>query len=445
MELKDKYILENLDAFTSDSSSPSVAEMLRTVSITVAGGRIAGIMPADIGAVKCRAGGEYSDFQRIDCTGLYAYPGLIDAHVHLPGAVGDEFDTFHINDKIRTIHSVAHSQQLLKYGFTSVRDISWNGLYLKRVFNRGILPGPRIVSCGPGLSRSGGHSDLPELPFDFVKDNHFWGVFADGREEIRKTVRLLIREGADQIKIWASGGGNNDVDKIAEQHYSFEEISMAVEEASFIRGTTVCAHAEENGSIRDCIKAGVRSIEHGEDLDEETADLMIEKGVILVPTINLIANWYRDFMNPDIITPPAVDYGPFFQRDIWDDSDPEKERERSLASYRLAVEKGVKIAMGSDSVDELVTPYGRYSSSEIISMAEFGMSPAEALLSATSTAAEVIGLGEHTGVLKEGFAADIVLFEKNPLEGLSVLEDSSNIKMVIKDGRLTVEDGRLAY
>ena len=437
MNLSSRYILGNLSIFDSSGRTKKNGGIVPLQSIIVNGDRIEAISEAgenDSG---------YREYQRVDCTGLTAFPGLIDAHVHLPGAIGDEFDTFHINDKIRTIHSVAHSQQLLKHGFTSVRDISWNGLYLKRVFNRGVLAGPRIVACGPGLCRSGGHSDIPELPFQFTEKNHFWGVFADGREEIRKAVRLLFREGADQIKIWATGGGNNAVDKMTDRHYSPEEISIAVEEASMI-GTSVCAHAEVNGSIRDCLDAGVRSIEHGEDLNEETAELMAAKGTFLVPTINLCANWYRDFMDPDIKMPPAFEYGPFFQRDQWDEPDTAAEREAVIASFKLAREKGVKIAMGSDSVDELVTPYGKYSCDEIRAMNEFGLNASEAMIAATSSAAEVIGLGSRIGRLEEGMIADIVIFRKNPLEDLSLLNDE-NILFVIKDGRLSVEEGRLAY
>lgn len=322
------YALENVTVIDGTGREPR-----RGMVIQVEGERILGIMRKE----------EFdppSGIQRMDLSGTVIHPGLIDAHVHLAGARGDEFDTFLLPEPVRAMQAVTHCQELLRYGFTSVRDISWNGLFLKRLIRRGLMRGPRIVACGPGLTRRGGHSDLPELPFRWVEKGHFWGIFADGEEEIRMAVRRLVREGADQVKFWATGGGNNEVDAMTERHYSDEEIRFIVREAKMIRGSRTLAHAEECSVIRACVEAGVDSIEHGEDLDEETADLMVSRGTFLVPTINLIANWYRDFMNPDFPVPPAVELGPFFQRDAWNEEDPAAERSRSLASFTMAREKG---------------------------------------------------------------------------------------------------------
>ena len=123
------------------------------------------------------------DLKIFDADGMFLLPGLIDTHIHLSGSTGDELEAILINNRVRTMQSVAHAQQILKAGFTSVRDISWNGLYLKRIFRKRILAGPRIVACGPGLSRRGGHSDIVELPIDFVEANHFWGILCDGEEK----------------------------------------------------------------------------------------------------------------------------------------------------------------------------------------------------------------------------------------------------------------------
>lgn len=219
-----------------------------------------------------------------------------------------EMEVIAENKLVRAMRSVYEAQAVLKRGFTSVRDISWNGLYLKRIFGDNTLPGPRVIACGPGLSRTGGHADLYQYTEDYVRENGFWSIIADGPEEIRKAVRRVLREGADQVKIWASGGDNWPNDRSCDVHYSMEEIVMCVEEAHRQEGTFVCAHAENRESISMCVDAGVDTIEHGEDLDEELAVRMAKKGVILVPTLALVVNWHKDFVPTGDAAPKR--YGP---------------------------------------------------------------------------------------------------------------------------------------
>ena len=392
------------------------------------------------------------EVQEIDAGGLYVLPGLIDAHVHLAGCRAgkedQELGALMEPPLARAVRSVGEAQALLKRGFTSARDISWNGLYLKRIFREGSLPGPRVIACGPGLCRTGGHGDAYQFDEEFVRRNHFWAVLADGPDEIRKAVRRLLREGADQIKIWASGGDNWANDRNEDQHYSFEEIKMAADEAHMQRGTLCLAHAENRDSIRDCVRAGVDTIEHGEELDEELCEAMADRGVVLVPTLVLLARWFLDFM-PTTETPvehirPEV----FLHRDV--DAMPDAEAGRRHAehireNFAMARAKGVKIALGSDTVYAPLTPHGEYSARELLIMGEFGMTPLEAIHAATATAAEALGMAHRIGRVEPGKAADLLAVEQDPSVSLDVLYDAANIRWVFSGGRLAVEGGRLAY
>ncbi|MGD0999031.1 MAG: amidohydrolase family protein, partial [Thermoleophilia bacterium] len=229
MDLEHRYALLHASVIDGLGGPPS-----HNMAILVDGGNVRQV-------VAMQRFRRERDLQEVDCEGHFVLPGLIDAHVHLPGGRGDieeqELGVLMEPKLVRAIRSVAEAQAVLKRGFTSVRDISWNGLYLKRVFREGSLPGPRVIACGPGLCRTGGHGDAYQYDEDYVVRNHFWAVLADGPEEIRKWVRRLLREGADEIKIWASGGGNWANDRNCDQHYNYDEIATAVNEAHMQRGT----------------------------------------------------------------------------------------------------------------------------------------------------------------------------------------------------------------
>lgn len=390
---------------------------------------------------------------KYDMEGMCLLPGLIDAHVHLSGVIGNRVDAFNIHPLVRAYKSLIQAQALMSYGITSVRDISPLGLYLKRLIARGEVTGPRIVACGPGLTRCGGHADIPELPFSIVDDpndwtsNHYWGVFANNEAEIRKMVRLQLREGADQIKFWASGGGYSSVDREEDLHYTLAECKVIVEEAKMIGKMRVLSHAEGLESIRYSIEAGVDSIEHGEGLNEELAEEMVEKGIYLVPTVNLVGNWYLDrFGDKKVETVPvSIEYGPFRYIDALDETqiDPYADRDAVYRTFGMAKEKGVKIAMGSDTVRDRTTRYGEYSIREMLAMEEAGMTPLEVITAATKTAAEVLGLEKYIGTIEEGKLGDFILVKGNPAEKLDILMDKNNIEYIFQNGQLKIEHGKM--
>lgn len=388
--------------------------------------------------------------QEVSLDGFYVMPGMIDAHVHLAGGRGDmeyqEMEVIAENKLVRAMRSVYEAQAVLKRGFTSVRDVSWNGLYLKRIFGDNTLPGPRVIACGPGLSRTGGHADLYQYTEDYVRENGFWSIIADGPEEIRKAVRRVLREGADQVKIWASGGDNWPNDRSCDVHYSMEEIVMCVEEAHRQEGTFVCAHAENRESISMCVDAGVDTIEHGEDLDEELAVRMAKKGVILVPTLALVVNWHKDFVPTGDAAPKKIRPDVFLHRDVPpSDEDGEFESQRAKESFQLAVEKGVKIALGSDTVYEPLTKCGEYSAREFKALVECGLTVPQAIRAATMGSAEALNMSHKIGTVEVGKEADLLVVRKDPTKSTDVLYNAENIYLTFIKGRLTVEDGRFVW
>lgn len=391
----------------------------------------------------------------LDFTDHYVMPGLIDAHLHLSGGIGEgtylDGDMISEPNVMRAMRSVGDARQLLKRGITSCRDISWNGLYLKRLFREERIAGPRIIACGPGLARTGGHCDTFQFPEEFVQSRHQWAVLADGPEECRKWVRRILRQGADQIKFWASGGGNWATDSPFDTHYSFEEMKMICDEAHRIDGTMVCAHAESLESIQQCIEAGVDTIEHGEMLDEECMDKMIEKGIILVPTVNLLTNASGNFELGSEEQIPVRTFA-FRQRDddglgssTYTDEELEMYGNAIFANFALAREKGVKMAMGSDTVYEPMTPYGEYTMQEFKVLELIGMNTSEIIKAATLTAAEALGMEHRIGTIEEEKLADMLILTADPTESTDVLYDASNIKYVIQGGRVVVEDGSIKY
>lgn len=430
---KSKYVFTNITVIDG-SGAPKMENM----AVAISEGKIASVTNMDKYVRR-------NEMREVDCTHKYIMPGLIDAHMHFWGGRTDNI----INEmgymlepmQVKTLRSVADAQSVLKSGFTSVRDISRNGLFLKRVFAEGSLLGPRIVACGPGLCKTGGHVDLHQLPIEFLKDQ--WVILADGPEEIRKQVRLLLRDGADQIKLWISGGDCWPADRLIDTHYSYEEIEMAVKEAGRSTGTMVCAHCENYESMKIALMAGVNTIEHGEALNEELADLMVEKNAILVPTLAIQTYWFKEFVNAELekmkVRPEA-----FLQRTVDDPpADDEEFVETVKEAFLLAKRKGVKIALGSDTVRAPAQKYGKWGLRELKALYENGMTVLEAIKAATKTAAEALGLEQRIGTIEAGKNADLLILKKDPSSDINVLTNPENIEKIIVNGNLVVENGKL--
>lgn len=414
-------------------------------AVIVRGGRISAVLP--MAEYRSQDG-----VQEVALDGHYVMPGLIDAHVHLAGgraSVEDqELGVVAEPKLLRAMRSVYEAQELLKRGFTTVRDISWNGLYLKRLFFEQKIPGPKVVACGPGLSRTGGHADLFQFTPEYVRENGVWGIIADGRDEVQKAVRYVLREGADAVKIWVSGGDNWPHDRNSDVHYSADEVRACVEEAHRQQGTIVAAHAENREAINLAVDAGCDTIEHGEDIDEELAAKMARKGVILVPTLQLIVNWYEDFVPVGDAAQPKVRPDAFLYRDLYnshDESFGQAYSNQATESFAIAKAAGVKIALGSDTVYEPLTKFGEYSALEFRSLVQCGMTTMEAITAATVTSSEAAGMSHLIGTVEPGKLADLLVVRQDPTQDPGVIYDVSNIYLTFCDGKLTVQDGAFVW
>ncbi len=391
---------------------PETESVSEPVSVRISGDRI-----VEIGV--CLADGHS---ERIDCGGRYLLPGLIDCHVHPFLA---DANLARLSDVPPTLMSARASRILegmLMRGFTTVRDAAGADWGIKQAVEDGLIAGPRLFIAGRALSQTGGHGDFRARTDDreVCHCQHalaFTSRIADGIDDVRKAVREELRKGADQIKIMVSGGVSSPSDPLEKNQYSPSEIAVIVEEAQR-RGTYVMAHAYTADAIRVAIECGVRTIEHGNMIDDVTARLAAEKGAFLVPTLTTY----------EVLADTAEDSG-------WSAEMLEKlarVREAGLDSIKICREAGVRIGFGTDLLGE---SFDHQSREFLIRSAV--ESPAQILTSATRVNAEILRRSEDLGVIATGAMADLILLESNPLEDLAVLQEQGrHIPLIIKGGAI---------
>jgi imidazolonepropionase-like amidohydrolase len=358
--------------------------------------------------------------EAVELSGRALLPGLFDCHTHLMVSHIDLWRYAQTPFSLRFHEAARNARDTLAIGITTARDAGGADLGLKQAIADGLISGPRLQISLSMISQTGGHGDewLPsgEVVKSFVPPHPgIPDTIVDGPDEMRRKVRELVRMGADVIKVATSGGVLSPRDDPRHAHFRPAELDVLVEEAT-AAGIWVMAHAQATEGIRNAVVAGIRSIEHGVYLDEETIGLMLERGTWLVPT--LIA--------PQGVI-DAADAGAQIPAESLRKAREVVEIHR--ASFRAAVEAGVRIAMGTDSG---VTPHGQ-NLRELELMAAGGMAPDAILRATTSSAAELMGLGDELGSLEPGKRADLVVVDGDPFDFTRLGE---RVSAVYRDGQL---------
>ena len=357
----------------------------------------------------------------IDLSGYTVLPGLMDMHVHL----SSEYSKNSYQEKISlnagdyAIRAVSNAEKTLMAGFTSVRNLGDSGgvsISLRNAIKKGIVIGPRIFSSGTTIASSGGHGDSTNsLNQSLTSDPGPAEGIVNSVNDASKAVRFRYKEGADLIKITATGGVLSNAKNSQNPQLTEKEIVQIVNMAKDY-GFKVAAHAHGSEGIKRAVRAGVHSIEHGTLMDDEGMRLMREKGTYYVPTI-IAGLWVAEKAKdphffPELVRPKAAEIGPQIK-----------------GTFGKAYQAGVKIAYGTDTG---VSAHGN-NATEFKHMVEAGMPPMKAIQSATVEAAKLLGEYEQLGSLAEGKVADIIAVNGNPVEDITILEE---VDFVMKSGRV---------
>ena len=383
------------------------AGMLWRADVLLEGRRIAAVGP----------GLAAGDARVVELGGRTVMPGLIDCHVHVCADGMVSYPT--LFPSLVTARAARLLNETLLRGFTTIRDMGGADAGLRRAVEDGLFAGPRMFVSGRPLSQTGGHGDMRNpadaCPACALRAEANMMVVADGVDGVRRAAREEIRRGVDQIKIMASGGVSSPADPVDYDQYALDEIAAVVDEATRA-GKYVAAHAYTPTAITRAVGSGVRTIEHGNFLDEAAAALMAARGAILVPTLVV----YRR------VVQHAAEVGiSAFHL--------EKAREvlaTGARSLEIAQRAGVRMALGTD----LFRAPKQYQAEELLIRAE-ALPAAEVLRQATIHGAEVVRMQGRLGRVAEGYLADLLVLDGDPLADLRVLQDQgAHIAMIIKDG-----------
>jgi imidazolonepropionase-like amidohydrolase len=351
-------------------------------------------------------------------------PGLWDAHSHFMG-----IDKTDIAELVKTPVSLAAARatadirRVLDAGFTSVREVGGLGVHLARAVDEGSIPGPRIYGAGEVLSTTGGHGDIHAFRLDWIHSLEGLARLCDGVPKCLQAVRRQLRVGAKLIKVCASGGVMSELDDPIHQQFSDEELTAIVEEAGRAE-RVVAAHCHGKPGIMAALRAGCATIEHGSFLDEEAADLMLERDATLVPTRFIVETLLTlEGQVPEYAWRKTTDFA-----------------DRHREAMCLAVAKGVRIAVGCD-IFTSGPLYGR-NGMELVHLVDAGMEPLAVIEAATANGPATLGpQAPRAGILAEGYDADVIAVAADPLDDMTVLAEPANVTHVWQRGALVKERG----
>lgn len=357
----------------------------------------------------------------IDLKDKFVLPGFIDMHTHITGerdpkANRHEWTTLY--DEDMAFRSIPYLKRTLDAGFTTVRNVGaayTNITAIQRAIQQNIISGPRIIAATGAVSASGGHGDFHGYRTEILNAVEKSVGICDGADDCRRAVRELVKQGADVIKITATGGVLSNTSAGVGQQLTDDEMKAIVETANSL-GRKVAAHAHAAGGINAALKAGVHSIEHGSYLDDESVKLFIEKDAYLVPTL-LAGVWLSEEIKVNKNIPPAIALKINQVVPVVEES------------FKRALKGKVKIAFGTDSG---VSKHGE-NAREFELMVKYGMNENQAIKTATLNAADLLGMQNELGSIEKGKFADIVAVSGDPLKNISLLK---TIDFVMKDGKV---------
>ena len=352
-------------------------------------------------------------YEVVDLEGMTLLPGFFDCHVHLrsDGLADPRAQVLSDTDALCALRSARNARRTIEAGVTTIRDCGSTNFVdfsVRKAVEQGLFPGPRMLLSGKAICMTGGHG---------------WNVGqqADGPENVRKAAREQLRAGADNVKLIATGGILTPGTEIGSAQLTLDELRAGVEEARKA-GAISAAHAHGATGIKNAVRAGIDSIEHGYFLDDEGIELMLESGTYLVATSaavrNVASRGLEDGLLPDVHRKAcgAVDM--------------------HIESFGKAYRAGVKLAMGTDSG----VPFTRHGRNleELAHLVEMGLSPMEAIEVSTLRSARLLRLEDRLGSIEESKLADLVVFDGDPLSDITLLQEARRIKWVIKDGEVIV-------
>ena len=375
--------------------------VLEHATVLVSGEKIVKVAEGNVSIPK--------DAKKIPMDGQVLLPGFIDSHIHICFDSSPDPMTSALSESqtMTTLKAAKAAKQTLLAGITSIRDMGGKDgidLGLRQAINSGLIPGPRMLTSGKLICMTGGHG---------------WqvGLEVNGVDAVRRAAREQIKAGVDIVKLMATGGVLTPAVEPGSEQLTEAELKAGVEEAHKA-GRKTATHAMGTKGIRNALRAGIDSIEHGVYLDEETVSLMVARDVPLIPTLSALFNIERKGIEagiPAFAVEKTLKVKPFH-----------------LESIRMAREAGVSIAMGTDAG----TPFNRHGENlnELKFLVDCGFSPIEAIEAGPHISARVLGLESQLGTIEEGKLADLVLIEGNPLDDIEILLKRELIRLVMKSG-----------
>ena len=374
--------------------------------------------------------------QIIDAQEKTVMPGMIDSHMHFLGLQDQDLIKAFVDPQgVRLLRTSVHAKNLLDAGFTTVRDMSSsNGIPLKLAINEGTIRGPRILSAGPTLTMTGGHGDfLQFLPYEWVKtlgwsrEEYGTGMICDGIAECMRAARLNLRNGADFIKIEATGGVFSQKDKPTQAQFTPDEIEAIVNVVTRAE-TFAAAHCIGSQGMYDSVKAGVKTIEHAFFPTQEIIEMGLKKQTVFVPTLSVLYSsvhpsakgvipdwaWEKAHMGWDVIN-------------------------KNISNLREAgciIAMGTDISVGNDTTGLNLMGHG-CNAKELELLVKFaGFSFMDAIRAATWGGSKACGLENQIGTLQKGKIADLLIIDGDPLKDVKILQEQDRIQMVFKEGKI---------